>query len=534
MIKLKEFLLYREVKNYLKKIKILIKYVFEVGDASNTSYIYSKIDLRIEIVILKFKYFIFQSKRNAIIDRILEIFVNSVYSRNALKFLKNVNSLEMDNQENREIIEVLQNIGTLKNFEQKSFLQQKKIISILARANVRFEIIDSYQFNPELKIKRLDKPIEDYFSEYSKKINRVGKSLTVDYGNKRKVLNYSEGDAEVREGGFLILQDATIFDNSEVVVTNHGFPLLPMWGFENSKFNISRLDSVLIDTGPDWVGLSLPHKEYSKLNSAISLLSPMSSDFGHFVWDLLCRLITIENNHSQLHQFETILIDSSLPGNFENFLVKIFPRFQFKRVEKESIYYVKNLCVPLPSTHICHDFLAGRNIGLGEHMDFDNLKWLSDRFGNFESNQKHNEGSKIYISRGLNPRWRKVINEKNLIHVLELAGYKIINPDETTMEEIMDSVANSTTVILSAGSVVFNLFFAKPSTQVIILMSDGFIEEVGNAVTPYFFFYEYFLNFQVIRCISSPGRTYLEDLFVPIDTINGVLKQARQNNVGIL
>ena len=242
---------------------------------------------------------------------------------------------------------------------------------------------------------------------------------------------------------------------------------------------------------------------------------------------MTCRLIVIEKNFEQINEIKTVLLDSSTPDHFQKFITRLFPRFNFIRVEKQDIYDVEKLVVPLPNTLVCHDFLVGRNIGLGEHMDVDNLKWLLSRIENVKDIEKQKKDHKIYISRGQNPRWRKINNEKELIKMLDSQGFQIINPDETSMTEIMDSVARSTTILLSAGSVIFNLFFAKPTTNVIILMSDGFIEEVGSSVTPYFFFCSNFLNFQVIRCSSSPGKKYLENFSAPIKIIKDVLEAAK-------
>lgn len=508
-------------------LRIILKYFFISGYTQDLVDLQNNINPKVETILLKLKYSIFKSKRNEIVDRILVFLLNSIYLEDMLAILKKVDKNIIENQENWELISTLRDINKDYIFHDKSIMQQKKIVSILARVKAKYQIIRNYHFNTEIEILRLDKSINNYFSEFSKKSNLINKSLIVNYGNRNRVISYNAQDAEVRENGYFVIDNATIFDQSEVVLTNTREPLLPMWGFVNSEYNISRLDSVLIDTGPDWVGLSIPTNKHLKLYSAVTLLSPMSSDFGHFVWDLTCRLIVIEKNFEQINEIKTVLLDSSTPDHFQKFIKRLFPRFNFIRVEKQDIYDVEKLVVPLPNTLICHDFLVGRNIGLGEHMDVDNLKWLISRIENVKDIEKQKKDHKIYISRGQNPRWRKINNEKELIKMLDSQGFQIINPDETSMTEIMDSVAKSTTILLSAGSVIFNLFFAKPTTNVIILMSDGFIEEVGSSVTPYFFFCSNFLNFQVIRCSSSPGKKYLENFSAPIKIIKDVLEAAK-------
>lgn len=513
-----------KIKSLTTELRITLKYFFVSGYTQDLVDLQNSINPKVETILLKLKYTIFKSKRSEIVDRILVILLNSIYLENALAILKKVDKNIIDNQENWELINTVRDINKDHIFRDKSIMHQKRIVSILARVKARYQLIKNYQFDTEIEILRLVKSINDYFSEFSKKSNLISKSLIVNYGNRNRVISYNSQDAEVRESGYVVIDNATIFDNSEVVLPNIGEPLLPMWGFVNSEYNISRLDSVLIDTGPDWVGLSIPANKHLKIYSAITLLSPMSSDFGHFVWDLICRLIVIEKNSTQLNKIKTVLLDSSTPDHFQNFITRLFPRFNFIRVEKQGIYDVEKLVVPLPNTLVCHDFLVGRNIGLGEHMDVDNLEWLLSRIENVKGIEKQTRHHKIYITRGQNPRWRKIHNERKLIKMLESQGFQIINPDEASMTEIMDSVAKSTTILLSAGSVIFNLFFAKPTTHVIILMSDGFIEEVGNSVTPYFFFCGHFLNFQVIRCSSSPGKKYLENFSAPTKIIKDVLE----------
>jgi hypothetical protein len=93
----------------------------------------------------------------------------------------------------------------------------------------------------------------------------------------------------------------------------------------------------LIDTGPDWVGLSIPTNKHLKLYSAVTLLSPMSSDFGHFVWDLTCRLIVIEKKFEQIHSKQ---IKNSQRKNRADFVInsgfsKLTTIFQVKKIINE-------------------------------------------------------------------------------------------------------------------------------------------------------------------------------------------------------
>jgi hypothetical protein len=162
-------------KSLSTDLRIILKYFFISGYTQDLVDLQNSINPKVETILLKLKYSIFKSKRNEIVDRILVILLNSIYLEDMLAILKKVDKNIIENQENWELISTLRDINKDYIFHDKSITQQKTIVSILARVKAKYQIIRNYQFNTEIEILRLDKSINNYFSEFSKKSNLINK-----------------------------------------------------------------------------------------------------------------------------------------------------------------------------------------------------------------------------------------------------------------------------------------------------------------------------------------------------------------------
>jgi capsular polysaccharide biosynthesis protein len=329
----------------------------------------------------------------------------------------------------------------------------------------------------------------------------------------------------------LEISEAQIFDGSEVVLKQSGEPIMPMWGFMNSHVHISRLDTRVVTIGSDWLCIRKEPISQIPIEGCVSLLSPMSSDFGHFILDLLFRLKHYDQNSDLQKDYPLILLDSSLPDPFFRFLKLLFPSYAFTKVDPGSSYTVNRLLLPLPSSLICHDFLLGKAITEGSHFDIEDLEWIHAKIRHSSLTKKIKHGLKIYISRGRNPRWRKLVNEQEIIQNLIDLDFKIIHPEDFSLLELSEFFARAEVIVFSAGSVTFNLCFANPEASIIILISKGFINDLGKAILTTYYFSNKFKNWFMIQGESSPGRLYTEDYYISTRILRKTLKKIMSTRI---
>lgn len=89
---------------------------------------------------------------------------------------------------------------------------------------------------------------------------------------------------------------------------------------------------------------------------------------------------------------------------------------------------------------------------------------------------------KVYFSRqGLKCRWRE-FGEKSVEKIFKKAGYKVIRPEDYSLEEQLSIIANCEYFAATDGSICHNSIFCKPGTKLIVLRKAPYINSYQVAI----------------------------------------------------
>lgn len=82
-------------------------------------------------------------------------------------------------------------------------------------------------------------------------------------------------------------------------------------------------------------------------------------------------------------------------------------------------------------------------------------------------------GKRIYVKRG-DVKYRKVINEDEILNYLKSLGFVVVVMEGRTVQEQADIFYSSDVIVAPHGSALTNLLFVRPNTKVIELLPDNY------------------------------------------------------------
>jgi hypothetical protein len=108
---------------------------------------------------------------------------------------------------------------------------------------------------------------------------------------------------------------------------------------------------------------------------------------------------------------------------------------------------------------------ADRGLGSGLHWNPELLAFLRRRLG-----LKHSAmpTRRIFISRK-NARWRRLLNEAEVVSTLNRFGFEVVDPGAMTLNEQIDLAANAQIIVGALGAGIYFFLFAPEGTPVVEL-----------------------------------------------------------------
>jgi hypothetical protein len=111
---------------------------------------------------------------------------------------------------------------------------------------------------------------------------------------------------------------------------------------------------------------------------------------------------------------------------------------------------------------------ADRGVGSGLHWNPELLAFLRRRLRlDFSARPTR----RIFISRK-NARWRRLLNEEEVVSVLQPLGFEIVDPGAMTLDEQLDLAASSQIIVGALGAGIYFFLFAPEGTPVVELKYD--------------------------------------------------------------
>ncbi|MGD1699277.1 tetratricopeptide repeat protein [Dapis sp. BLCC M229] len=252
-----------------------------------------------------------------------------------------------------------------------------------------------------------------------------------------------------------------------------------------------------------------------KINGKVAVLSVLSGNvYFHWMVDLLPRIeilrqgINLEeidwfviNDHQQPFQRETL---KSLGVREEKILASDrHPHIQAKELIVPSYPSYLGWLQPWGLKFLREEFLKDININRSE---------LSER---------------IYVGRS-NARYRRVMNEEEVVNILCQFGFTYVTPESMSLENQIVTFANAKIIIAPHGSGLTNIVFSNPGTKVIELFSPHYLRYYYWHISRLLGLEHYFLIGETFSCYPIRNIMYesslVEDILVNLDSLNQMLK----------
>jgi len=149
--------------------------------------------------------------------------------------------------------------------------------------------------------------------------------------------------------------------------------------------------------------------------------------------------------------------------------------------------------------------------------------------------QKYFESpERLYISRS-QARYRNVLNETEVIHLLEQYGFAVITLESLTFDQQIALFAAAKVIIAPHGSGLTNLVFCSPGTQIVELVSPHYIRHYYWLISQHLQLEHYYLPGEGFACQPLRELMYqnplTEDILVRLDALQSWLKRMNLNPI---
>lgn len=339
--------------------------------------------------------------------------------------------------------------------------------------------------------------ISNKLRDNSVSINDIDKELYISYPNSN-INNF-----------LCKLNNAKIYSSWGFYFTNDNKLIKETMPFE-------RILSLYGELGGRFAFYRLRFKKKTNLN-VFSLQSVWNVCFGHWIHETLPKLFILKDL-GYIDKIDAIILGDGCNSKFHKDSLAIFG------VDKKKIIYISDeteiLCkslylssFPSRNTHYPDIWVCNKYRELSKELikNYDITKFPK----------------KIYLSRK-NVKTRKILNEDKLMEILSKLGYKMICPEDYSLQEQFCMFYNADKIISILGSGLTNLVCSKENISVL-----GIVPNIRQEDT-----YEYIVNtiggkyFQYIesdeknyRYQNMHNKTNDFDFYIDLDKFKNVLEE---------
>ena len=235
------------------------------------------------------------------------------------------------------------------------------------------------------------------------------------------------------------------------------YATLPWLHFELAEENICRNDPLLIALNSKCIlTRALPSRLSEISESSISLSSPDSHHFGHFVLEGLSRLRATKLKPSSTNQVTIKLDGDSM--RFLPLIKDIAPDCKVVEVEKNQGIHHKELFVSVPSRFLASDLTFGSPFDQQDYVisqsDYEGWDKLNSSNGPRVKNLS-------LLRKGTGEaNYRHLTNHKELISTMNRYDFKFVDRESVSYENLRKEITTSRIIVTEASaSISFNLLF---------------------------------------------------------------------------
>ncbi|NJK69341.1 MAG: tetratricopeptide repeat protein [Microcoleus sp. CSU_2_2] len=252
-----------------------------------------------------------------------------------------------------------------------------------------------------------------------------------------------------------------------------------------------------------------------QIDGSVAVLSGLSGNvYFHWMVDVLPRIELLRRSGRDLAEIDWFLVNSC-QHQFQRESLRILGIPEEKVLESDRIPHLQATQLIVPS------FAGYLGWPSGWALDFLRQEFLREIGG------RSNYPKRIYISRS-KARYRRVLNEENVVEVLSQFGFVSILPESMSLTEQIACFEGAEVIVAAHGSGLTNTIFCRPGTKVIELVSPHYISHYYWGSSQYLKLEHYFLAGEAFECYPIRQLMYqnslTEDILVNLSSLKRMVE----------
>lgn len=259
-----------------------------------------------------------------------------------------------------------------------------------------------------------------------------------------------------------------------------------------------------------------------KIDASVAVLSGLSGNvYFHWMVDILPRLNILRQSQIEFSKIDKFLINS-IAQPFQRETLSLLGIDSSKIMESDLHPHIQAKKLIVPS-------FAG-DLGWVQPAS---LKFLRQEFLKQISLQNLTYPERIYISRG-KARYRRVLNEEELINYLEKFGFESVTLEEMPVAEQIALFYHAKIVVAPHGSGLTNIIFCQKETKIIELTSPHYVRHYYPVISQLLGLQHYYLIGEAFACYPLRELMYqnplTEDIKITKSQLEALIKIIDLNN----
>src|SRR6476661_4570513 len=252
-----------------------------------------------------------------------------------------------------------------------------------------------------------------------------------------------------------------------------------------------------------------------QIDGSVAVLSGLSGNvYFHWMVDVLPRIELLRLSGRDLAEIDWFLVNSC-QHQFQRESLRIMGIPEEKVLESDRLPHIQATELIVPS------FAGYLGWPSGWAMDFLRREFLK---GIIPSSSYP---KRIYISRS-KARYRRVLNEEDVVEVLENFGFVSILPESLSLAEQIAHFYHAEVIVAAHGSGLTNTIFCRQGTKVIELVSPHYISHYYWGISQYLQLEHYFLTGEAFECYPIRQLMYqnslTEDILVNLSSLKRMVE----------
>ena len=252
-----------------------------------------------------------------------------------------------------------------------------------------------------------------------------------------------------------------------------------------------------------------------QIEGSVAVLSGLSGNvYFHWMVDVLPRIELLRQSGRDLAEIDWFLVNSC-QHQFQRETLRILGIPEEKVLESDRLSHIQATELIVPS------FAGYLGWPPGWAIDFLRREFLK------EIVPSASYPKRIYISRS-KARYRRVLNEEDVVEVLERSGFVSILPESMSLAEQIAHFYHAEVIVAAHGSGLTNTIFSRHGKKVIELVSPHYISHYYWGISQYLKLEHYYLAGEAFECYPIRELMYqnslTEDILVNLSSLKKMIE----------